>query len=163
MCVCVCARHRPGTVVVTRTAEPGSSVVVQGMGRVLTLPDTGTRVWRGWAALCSLPAGLWLRCCQRLYPTSGGRNGTNCLCSSHYRKAPSAGGACCICSALHLTRSSTLRPPFAVPCLLHRPCVCPDGPCAPCRAVPLLCCSTHHRAVASKAGNPFCPWQGVLI
>ena len=45
----------------------------------------------------------------------GGRVGS-CLLALRCRKAPSAGGACCFCSALHLTRSSTLRMPFAVPC-----------------------------------------------
>ena len=61
---------------------------------------------------------------QRLYSTSGTWSGTVLLCPLHCRKAPSAGGTgFCLCSALHLTRCSALRPAFVVPCLSRRPCV----------------------------------------
>ena len=66
------------------------------------------------------------RRCQRLYPNATGIQSVDHLvCLLHCRKAPSAGGTCFFfCSALHLTRPSTLRPPFAVPCFSRRPCVC---------------------------------------
>jgi hypothetical protein len=58
-------------------------------------------------------------------------------CLSSHRKAPSAGGTCyCFCSALHLTRSSTSKPPFSVPCLPR-----PSGVCHTCVPVSFLC--TH--------------------
>ena len=66
------------------------------------------------------------RRCQRLYPNAAEiQDVDHLVCLLHCRKAPSAGGTCfCFCSALHLTRPSTLRPPFAVPCFSRRPCVC---------------------------------------
>ena len=65
------------------------------------------------------------RRCQRLYRNAAGIQDVDLfVCPLHCRKAPSAGGTCfCFCSALHLTRFSTPRPPFAVPCLSRRPCV----------------------------------------
>ena len=43
--------------------------MVRGLGRVLTLLDT--RVLMGWAALCFLPAGLWLRSLPEAVPNFG--------------------------------------------------------------------------------------------
>ena len=56
----------PWAAVEQRMAVPGSCLVVRGMGRVLTLPDT--LVWRGWAVLCFLPSGLWLRLLPEAVP-----------------------------------------------------------------------------------------------
>ena len=57
--------------------------------------------------------------CQRLYRIAAGiQDVYHFVCPSHCREAPSAGGTCfCFCSALHLMRFSTPRPPC-------RLCVC---------------------------------------
>ena len=75
-----------------------------------------------------------------------------CLLSLRRRKAPSAGGTCCFCSAFHLTRSSTLRPPLAVPCLSRRPCVC----VCTCVGVFLCMCSARGGWRPSSASTTRC-------